>query len=136
MKKRRLAWLKNKLDCLFDQLSEEEYLLLSIRYFGRISLAKSEARGNVGAKGDVKMPDGAKELFEAFHWSERSYYRKQERVLKKITAKIQGIGITKEVFEREFLEFEFLRAVYRFLNSKRKKFDSPKERAIVRMMNF
>ena len=25
LKKRRLAWLKNKLDCLFDQLSEEEY---------------------------------------------------------------------------------------------------------------
>ena len=136
LKKRRLAWLKNKLDCLFDQLSEEEYLLLSIRYFGKIGLAKCEARGNVGAKGEQKMIEGENELIEKFHWSERSYYRKQARVLKKITAKIQGIGISKEVFEREFLEFEFLRAVYRFLNSKRKKFDTPKERAIVRMMNF
>ena len=131
LKKQRLAWLKNQLDCLFSKLSEEEYLLLSIRFFGKISRAKAE-----NEKLDRFELDGAKDLIEKYRWSERSYYRKQARVLKKMIAEINRIGITKEVFEKEFLEFEFLRAVYRFLGAKRKKFDTPRERAIVRMLNF
>ncbi|MBR2341828.1 MAG: hypothetical protein IKA72_05420 [Clostridia bacterium] len=125
LKKQKLAGLKRELDCLFDKLSEEEYLLLSIRYFGKISRAKNE---NVKA-------DGAKELIEKYHWSERSYYRKQARVLKKMIAEINRIGITKEVFEKEYLQFEFLKMVYRFLNSKKKIINAPKERAVMNMMN-
>ena len=131
LKKQRLAWLKSQLDSLFDKLSEEEYLLLSIRYFGKISRAKKEGKN----PNSVRL-DGAKELLEKYNWSEGSYYRKQERVLKKMVAEINRIGINKEVFEKDFLQFEFLRAVYRFLNAKRKKFDTPRERAIVSMMNF
>ena len=130
LKRRKLVWLKTQLDQLFSNLSEEEYLLLSIRYFGKISRAKKEERKD-GAK-----IEGAKELLEKYHWSERSYYRKQERVLKKMVAEINRMGINKEVFEKEFLQFEFLRAVYRFLKAKMKKIDTPRERAIVSMMNF
>ena len=125
LKKRKLEWLKKELDCLFDKLSEEEYLLLSIRYFGKISRAKNEG----------KKLDGAKEFLEKYHWSERSYYRKQGRVLKKMGAEINRIGITKEVFEKEYLQFEFFKMVYRFLKAKKKKMDTPRERAIVSMLN-
>lgn len=125
-KKRKLAWLKEQLDEVFDKLSEEEYLLLSIRYFGKISRAKNERA----------CREGAKELLEKYHWSERSYYRKQGRVLKKMIAEVNRIGINKEVFEKEYLQFEFFKAVYRFLNAAKKKIDTPRERAIVSMMNF
>ena len=124
-KKRKLAWLKEELDQVFDKLSEEEYLLLSIRYFGKISRAKNER----------SRMESAKELLEKYHWSERSYYRKQNRVLKKMVAEINRIGINKEVFEKEYLEFEFLRAVYRFLNASKKKINTSRERAIVSILN-
>jgi tmRNA-binding protein len=125
LKKRKLEWLKKELDCLLDKFSEEEYLLLSIRYFGKISRAKNEG----------KKLDGTKEFLEKYHWSERSYYRKQGRVLKKMVAEINRIGITKEVFEKEYLQFEFFKMVYRFLKAKKKKMDTPRERAIVSMLN-
>ena len=124
-KKRKLAWLKEELDQVFNRLTEEEYLLLSIRYFGKISRAKNE-RAKI---------DTAKELLEKYQWSERSYYRKQNRVLKKMIAEVNRIGINKEVFEKEYLQFEFLRAVYRFLNASKKKINTPRERAIVSILN-
>jgi hypothetical protein len=103
------------LDKLFQKLSEEERLLLQVRYFGKIRRAKNGERECFS-----EITKSLKqEVVEKFRWSERSYYRKQNRLLKKLIAEFNRIGLNKESFEKEWLHYEFLRAVYRFLEKKK-----------------
>jgi len=126
LRKRRLARLKETLDGIFARLTEEEKTLLEIRYFGKIRKAKSAK-----AQEDFSESKGAGARFQ---WSERSYYRKQNRLLKKLVAEFCLAGLTKEIIESEYLCFEFLRAVHRFLSVSGKKIVAPRERALVRLL--
>ena len=119
LKKRRLAQLKSDLDQLFLSLTDEERLLLKIRYFGKIRRAKNKEKNKTAD--ELSEVNSVREGAEKKLWSERTYYRKQERLLKKLMAKFNEIGLTKEVFMEELLEYEFLRMVYRFLTVKSKK---------------
>ena len=135
LRKRRLAKLKEDLDKLFAELSEEERLLLEIRYFGKIRKAKEEGRqGKREDFAEAKEAEEKRAAIARMNWSERSYYRKQNRLLKKIVSAFNRLGLTKEVLEKEYLQYEFLRAVYRFLRSGDKKIVAPRERALVRLL--
>ena len=116
IRKHRLAELKNILDGVFVRLSEEERLLLQLRYFGKIRRAKKGEQESF-----TEVTKALKdEVVQDFKWSERSYYRKQNRLLKKLIAEFNRVGLNKESFENEWLGYEFLRAVYRFLGRKAK----------------
>ena len=111
IRRHRLAELKSLLDKIIARLSDEEKLLLQLRYFGKIRRAKSGEKESF-----VEVTRALKdELVEKFKWSERSYYRKQNRLLKKLVAEFNRVGLTKESFENEWLQYEFLYAVYRFI---------------------
>ncbi len=116
IRRHRLAELKKDLESLFQTLSEEEILLLQLRYFGKIRRAKN---GEKESFSDVTR-SLKQEVVEKLRWSERSYYRKQNRLLRKLIAEFNRIGLNKESFEKEWLHYEFLRAVYRFLEKKKK----------------
>ena len=116
IRRHRLAELKKTLDKLFQKLSEEERLLLQLRYFGKIRRAKNGEKESFS-----EVTKSLKQEFvEELKWSERSYYRKQNRLLKKLVAEFNRIGLNKESFENEWLDYEFVRAVYRFLERKKK----------------
>ena len=92
---------------------------MKIRYFGKIRKAKNGGKSK--ATDELTEVNSVRDGTEKKLWSERTYYRKQERLLKKLMAKFNEIGLTKEVFMEELLEYEFLRMVYRFLTVKSKK---------------
>jgi hypothetical protein len=126
LRKRRLAMLKETLDKIFSKLTEEEKTLLAIRYFGKIRKAKTPK--------EQKDFSESKGTGANFQWSERSYYRKQNRLLKKLVAEFCRVGLTKERIEKEYLCFEFLKAVHRFLSVSGKRIVAPRERALVRFL--
>ncbi len=99
-----LEWLKAKLDEIFARLSEEEKWLLSLRYFGK--------KPNVGKK----------------RWTERTYFRRQKRLLEKLTAMLALAGITEEVYERDFASVEIFRKINRCVESGKEEKISAKER--------
>lgn len=89
----RLDSLKEVLDGIVSRLSEEERFLLEYRYFRRKKILKRYGT----------------ELC----YSERSYFRKQERLLRKISAKLAASGVTREYFLEAFANSGCLMKVYR-----------------------
>ena len=121
LRKRRLSVLKKALDEFFLSLTLEETILLELRYFGKIRLMKDGGKDKgVSEWQRVRGSAERQAVIAQFHWSERSYYRKQNRLLKKVMEGFNRMGFTKEVLEKEYMQYEFLRAVYRFLTAKKK----------------
>lgn len=93
LKKRAAEGLKERVEGVIGKLGEEERFLLELRYFGRRKTAGS---------GEEKK-----------RWSERSYYRRQEKLLEKVEALFAASGMTEEWFFREFGGFGWMMAVCR-----------------------
>ena len=89
----RLEELKAEIDALLLKLNEEELLLLEYRYFRR-----------------KKMLAQFKTCIEC---SERSYFRKQERLLKKLASRLLARGIDEQYFQTAFQGCSCLMKVYR-----------------------
>ena len=90
---RRLDELKELLESLFARLDREELFLLEYRYF---------RRKRVLARFDQMLA-----------CSERNYFRKQERLLKKLSSWLLSRGVTEEYFLAAFRGSVCLRKVYR-----------------------
>ena len=106
--KEKLVDLKKVLDGAIGALSAEEKLLLDVRYFGkmdRVRRAFAAKRAGVGESFMDKIP----------YWSERGYYRKQDRLLRKLRSALAGAGITKEVFLKDYLHLDGIAPVYQYL---------------------
>ena len=88
----RLEELSDLLDGLLKRLSREELFLLEYRYFRRKKVLK--------------------EFGEELACSERSYFRKQGRLLRKITAHLLARGITEKYFYAAFKHSVCLMKVY------------------------
>lgn len=88
----RLRGLKGLLDKIFSRLSEEERFLLEYRYFRR-----KQALARFG---------------DGLACSERNYFRKQERLLRKIAARLALNGVTEEYFSEAFGKSVCLMKVY------------------------
>lgn len=98
-RKVRLMNVCEKLDRILLRLTEEEAFLLEYKYFRR----KRQLR----------------EKFSewAFDCSERSYYRKQTALLRKIAARLIACGETEERFLEEFSDCAPLMRLYRALKA-------------------
>ena len=94
---RRLDELKEILDALLARLNREELFLLEYRYF---------RRKRVLEKYDKTL-----------NCSERNYFRKQERLLKKLSAWLLARGMTEEYFLSAFQNSVCLMKVYRALQN-------------------
>ena len=102
LKKRAIEALKERVDAALKKLNDEERFLLEVRYFGR----KKKLREFLEA--GTERPG-----------SERSYYRKQERLLKKVISVFSGVGLTEEAFFREYRGFGWMMSACRQIGSGR-----------------
>ena len=89
----RFEELSDTVDTLLARLSKEELLLLEYRYFRRKRV----------------LDTFSKELL----CSERNYFRKQARLLEKLTALLKARGITEKYFLAAFKNSVCLMRVYR-----------------------
>ena len=90
--KSRLEWLREKVERAISALSEGERLLLEERFFKR--------KMRKGLDGDK---------------SERTYFRLQRKLVAKMQKLLIAQGVTKEVFEREFISEELFAKLYAFV---------------------
>lgn len=103
LQKEKLAWLRSVVEGVLGKLSDLERALLAIRYFG-----KRRATGNFTAvAGRVAA------------WSEREYFRRQQRLSEKVGAMLRCAGVTKEKYLAEFAELELFKKVHRFVEKDR-----------------
>lgn len=89
----RVDSLKKTIDGILALLSQEELLLLEYRYFRRIKMLKR--------------------LGGQLACSERGYFRKQERLLRKLLACLVARGVTEEYFLEAFKNSLCLMKVYK-----------------------
>lgn len=92
--KDRLLWLKERIERLLEKLDKVERALVEIRYFGRKKrmgeFLKAESEGG---------------------WSERKYFRMQDKLGEKLESLLHGLGVTKEVYLRDFEQTEIFKTV-------------------------
>lgn len=82
----KLVDLKRKLDVLFSRLTDEEKDLIYLKYF------------EIAPK-------------KRFSFSLRTYFRKQNGLLKKIQKYLSYMGIDGESFERDFMGMQFFQLI-------------------------
>ena len=99
----RLEWLKEKVKCVLKALTEEEKVLLEIKYFGNKRKLKSLLK---------------KEIPSAVKWTERSYFRRQKRLEERLGALFTGVGLTEEKFLRELASLDIVGKVARAVERK------------------
>lgn len=93
---RRLEWLKGKVKRVLDKLTEEERALVEIKYFGKRK--KWQFLFN-------------KENPSAGKWTERSYFRRQQRLGEKLSALFIAEGIDEKRFVDELSGVSILKKV-------------------------
>ena len=96
--KRSLVWLRSRVDKLLKGLTETERVLVEMRYFGKKKADKETISVSAGC--------------------ERSYFRKQNRLAKKIACGLSELGVTQEVFDNAFAKMDIFQSIYRFAERK------------------
>lgn len=89
-----LSWLKQTVKGILDKLSDEERELLSIRYFGHTDKMRN---------------------FALCKWNERTYFRRQARLSKKMGELLRVAGITREIYLRDFKDLDIFRKIHEFV---------------------
>ena len=107
-RKAKIAELKKLTERALKKLSLEERLLLDARYFGRSDSVK---RIFAAVKAGVAKGEYAK----LKPWTERTYFRRQDKLIKKIAQRLEAVGLTKEVFLKEYADLDGVAEVYRYL---------------------
>ncbi len=95
---RSLEWLKSKVEEVLEKLSETERALLAVRYFGKSKRALSA------------LTEGE---------TERTYFRKQRRLLEKVAALFPLVGLTERVYDEEFAKMRLFSKIARCVEEKR-----------------
>ena len=100
LRKNCLLWLKDSIEKTLAKLSALEKLLIEMRYFGKKRNQPLTYRGKDG---------------EEKPWSERKYFRAQQKLGDKIGGMLLQAGITKAWFENNLLGVELIGKIYRYL---------------------
>ncbi len=96
---RRLEWLKAKVEEVLDGLSAVERTLIAVRYFGKSKRIKA-------------LPKKGEQTGDRYGtWTERTYFRKQQRLGEKVTGALRLAGVTEEVYAQDFAEIDFFRKI-------------------------
>lgn len=119
LRKERLEWLKGAVERVLAKLSDAERTLIAIRYFGR----KRKIRA-------YRYTKAAKERENANGrgWSERMYFRHQQRLGNKVSGLLKLEGLTEDVYERDFKDEETFAKIHAFVEAGRDKGISVNER--------
>ncbi len=102
--KKDLEWLKGCVERALDMLTDVEKTLIAVRYFGKRRKIKK------GLPSDKMSPKT-----EIAAWSERKYFRFQNRLSGKIGSILFRLGVTEEIFEERFAKTDIFQKIYRFV---------------------
>ena len=89
-------------------LSTEEKLLLDVRYFGKLDRVKRAFAQKYAGIADDYMRDIP-------FWSERTYFRRQKKLLTKLVGKFAALGLDKERFLRDFVTLDGIAPIYTYI---------------------
>ena len=89
-------------------LSAEEKLLLDVRYFGKLDRVKRAFAQKYAGIADEYMRDVPM-------WSERTYFRKQKKLLAKLAGKFVAQGLDKERFVKDFASLDGIAPIYTYI---------------------
>lgn len=103
-KKQDLEWLKECVEKALDTLTDVEKTLIAVRYFGKRRKIKKNFSN------DKNLPKT-----EIAAWSERKYFRFQNRLSQKISSILFRLGLTEEIFEEKFKQTDIFEKIYRFV---------------------
>ena len=84
------------MDGVLAKLDDTERALIAARYFGRKKLPLHKA--------------GEQE------WSERTYFRQQQKVGEKVGGMLVAAGVTKEFFDTRLEGVELISKIHKFVN--------------------
>ena len=98
LRKNDLLWLRSVIDKTLAKLNDTERALVGARYFGK-----------------KKIP---LHLEGEESWSERKYFRQQEKVGNKLGGVLIVAGVTKEFFDTRLQGVELIRKVHRLVERK------------------
>ena len=99
LRKDCLLWLKATIEKTIGKLSDTECALIERRYFGK--------------KKTPLFKEGEKE------WSERKYFRCQQRLGEKISGMLTVAGVTKDFFDTRLRGVELIRKIHRYVENGR-----------------
>ena len=102
LRKNCLLWVREIIDKTLRKLSEEERVLLGMRYFGKRRKIPLMHKGKDG----VDKP-----------WSDRKYFRCQQKLGDKVSAMLTREGLNREWFENHLLGVELIEKIYRYIQS-------------------
>ncbi|MBQ4269230.1 MAG: hypothetical protein IJB97_06250 [Clostridia bacterium] len=109
IEKEKIGKLKTLADQVWETLTDVEKTLVAIRYFGAEKKIKRATRAT-GA-GTFRVDEIRERLKTAFS-NERNYFRRQQRLLKRLAATFRNLGLTEAAFLSEFGDVAFLRKVF------------------------
>lgn len=113
--KRNIAALKQDLEKVFGKLDEVEKQLLEIRYFGKRKKLRDFLKNGCGKSA----------------WSERKYFRRQQRLGDKLAAMMSSVGLTKERYLQEFACVDIFQRIAKLIDEGRDEKISAAERRVV-----
>ena len=99
LRKNNLLWLKGAIEGVLKRLDDTERALIEMRYFGKKKIPLHK---------EGEQP-----------WSERKYFRRQQRVGEKVGGMLTVAGVTREFFETRLQGVELIRKVQRFVEKAR-----------------
>ena len=102
LRKNCLLWLKEVIEKTLDKLSDLEKTLIGMRYFGKKRKIPLTYKGKDG----VDKP-----------WSERKYFRCQQKLGEKVGGMLAVAGITKTWFDKNLLGIELIAKIYRYIEA-------------------
>lgn len=119
---RALERLKEIVDGVWQKLNDTEKFLAELKYFGRRKKTTAQAVAQEHEITEKKLTSLT---------SERNYFRRQQRLLKKLGALLRLSGITEEVFLKDFSCIAVLRLAYRFVKAGKEKKMNKREQSFI-----
>lgn len=108
LQKRKLRELSEMANEALRDLSTEEKLLLDIRYFGKLDRVRRAFAQKYAGIADEKLKSIP-------FWSERTYFRKQKKLLLKLTERFLALGLDFERFTKEYASLDGIGQIYTYV---------------------
>lgn len=108
LQKRKLRELATIAAKALSQLTVEENLLLDVRYFGKMDRVKRAFAHKYAGIGDDSMRT-------VRVWSERTYFRKQKKLLEKLVGRFSALGLTRDTFLEEYRRLDGICSIYTYI---------------------
>ena len=125
--KSKVRELTQLINAVISNLNTEEKLLLNIRYFGKLDRVKRAFAAKYAGIANEEMRSVA-------FWSERTYFRKQKKLLTKLVNRFLDLGLDKNRFLEEFASLDGLSSIYTYVELGKDIGLEKKERALLEFL--